>query len=132
MNDKKEFQIPCLTFTQLKIFEVLSHGKSMTKDVLSEESNIPRTTVYENLVKLQSRKLVRNFKRNNGKLGRSLVLWYVPRFILKVLDKMDKGKIIEVRVNGKKIDLEKFQGYYIWSIIDPDGISVFDNKLDKE
>lgn len=34
-----------------------------------------RTTIYDNLLKLQKMKVVEKFTKNNGKRGRSLVLW---------------------------------------------------------
>ena len=34
-----------------------------------------RTTIYDNLIKLQKRKIVEKYSENNGKRGRPLVLW---------------------------------------------------------
>ena len=34
-----------------------------------------RTTIYDNLLKLQKREIVEKFKRSNGKRGRPIVLW---------------------------------------------------------
>ena len=36
-----------------------------------------RTTIFDNLVKLQKRKLVEKFSMNNGKRGRPLVYWKI-------------------------------------------------------
>ena len=36
-----------------------------------------RTTIYDNLVKLQKRKLIEKFSRSNGKRGRPLVFWKI-------------------------------------------------------
>lgn len=38
-----------------------------------------RTTIYDNLVKLQKRKLVEKFSRNNGKRGRPFVFWKIKK-----------------------------------------------------
>lgn len=34
-----------------------------------------RTTIYDNLLKLEKRKVVKKFTKNNGKRGRPIVLW---------------------------------------------------------
>lgn len=36
-----------------------------------------RTTIYDNLVKLQKRKFIEQFSENNGKRGRPLVFWKI-------------------------------------------------------
>ena len=78
-----------LTPIQTDIFEKLIEGKSLSRKELVISLNIPRTTVYDNLLKLQKRKIVLKFVRNNGKRGRPIVYWYVPRHILI---KLKKGK----------------------------------------
>ncbi|MFX0077264.1 MAG: hypothetical protein ACFE96_17610, partial [Candidatus Hermodarchaeota archaeon] len=49
-------------------------GPSTRRDLV-KILNSPRTTVYDNLLKLQKRKLIEKFTRNNGMRGRPLVFW---------------------------------------------------------
>ena len=42
---------------------------------LVEYLGMPRTTVYDNLMKLQAQKLVEKFSVNNKKRGRPVVYW---------------------------------------------------------
>ena len=49
-------------------------GPSTRKDLVNE-LDTPRTTIYDNLLKLQKRKLIEKFSRNNGKRGRPLIFW---------------------------------------------------------
>ena len=74
-----------MTLIQQHIFEELSHGKSLTRRDLVKNLDKPRTTIYDNLLKLQNKKLVMKFSRNNGGRGRPVVLWYIPKHILKNL-----------------------------------------------
>lgn len=39
------------------------------------EQYYKRTTIYDNLAKLEKRKLVEKFSRSNGKRGRPLIFW---------------------------------------------------------
>ena len=43
-----------------------------------------RTTIYDNLVKLEKKGIVERFSKNNGKVGASLKMW-------KLTPKYDKG-----------------------------------------
>ena len=49
-------------------------GPSTRRDLVSYLKT-PRTTIYDNLLKLQKRKVVEKFTRSNGKRGRPLVFW---------------------------------------------------------
>ena len=51
-----------------------TRGPSTRKDLVIN-LNTPRTTIYDNLLKLQKRKIVEKFTRNNGRRGRPLVFW---------------------------------------------------------
>ena len=94
-----------LTPIQLKIIDILKKAGPMTRDEICEsfgykkytykslsynsqksiKSHKPyhhqshvyhkRTTIYNNLLKLKKRKVVKKFTKNNGKRGRPLVLW---------------------------------------------------------
>jgi len=76
-------EIPPMTPIQQHIFTELAHGKSLTRHDLVIKLNTPRTTIYNNLEKLQNKKLVLKFDRHNGKRGRPKVLWYIPRHMLE-------------------------------------------------
>ena len=80
-------ELPFMTPIQADIFKELSKGISLTRDDFVETLNTPRTTIYDNLEKLEIRKLVRRFKRGNGLRGRPLTFWYIPRNLLYELFK---------------------------------------------
>ena len=69
--DEKNF----LTPTQNNLIKILEESGPLTRRDLVKQLSTPRTTIYDNLIKLQKRKLVEKFTRNNGKRGRPLVLW---------------------------------------------------------
>ena len=69
--DSKEF----LTPIQNSLISTLKKEGPMTRRELVKQLNTPRTTVYDNLLKLQKNKLVEKYARNNGKRGRPLVFW---------------------------------------------------------
>ncbi|MFW9945823.1 MAG: hypothetical protein ACFFDX_03225 [Candidatus Odinarchaeota archaeon] len=64
-----------LTPIQNSLIKILrKFGPSTRKDLVNE-LDTPRTTIYDNLLKLQKRKLIEKFSRNNGKRGRPLIFW---------------------------------------------------------
>jgi predicted ArsR family transcriptional regulator len=67
----KEFLSPI----QNNLIKVLQRLGPMTRRDLVNQLNTPRTTIYDNLIKLQKRKVIEKFSRNNGKRGRPLVFW---------------------------------------------------------
>ncbi|MFX1276817.1 MAG: hypothetical protein ACFFBP_18225 [Promethearchaeota archaeon] len=56
----------------LKTLEI--HGP-MTRRDLVKRLHTARTTIYDNLVKLQKLKQIQKFTRNDGTRGRPLVFW---------------------------------------------------------
>ena len=64
-----------LTPIQNNLIKTLKKIGPMTRRELVHQLNTPRTTVYDNLLKLQKIKLVERYARNNGKRGRPLVFW---------------------------------------------------------
>jgi len=68
------FKMPLLTPIQTRIFDEL-HGKDLPRRELVRILKTARTTIYDNLVKLQKKKLVEKYSKNNGIRGRPLVLW---------------------------------------------------------
>jgi predicted ArsR family transcriptional regulator len=67
----KEFLSPI----QNNLIKVLQRSGPMTRRDLVNQLNTPRTTIYDNLIKLHKRKVIEKFSRNNGKRGRPLVFW---------------------------------------------------------
>lgn len=56
----------------------LKRGNSYArKGTLLGILEIPRTTLYENLEKLEKKKIVERFEKNNGKRGRPHVFWRI-------------------------------------------------------
>lgn len=74
-NNKFEFQ-SSFKFINTDPKTFATNGPMTRKDLVSQ-MNTPRTTLYDNLVKLQKRKIVEKFTRNNGKRGRPLVFWKI-------------------------------------------------------
>ena len=108
-TEKKEIPLDqqYLTPLQNSILEKLKEFGSMTRDQLCEEFGFGkheavyldkfllwekglryevvreqfdrRTTIYDNLVKLQKRKLVERFSKSNGKRGRPPIYWKIKK-----------------------------------------------------
>jgi predicted ArsR family transcriptional regulator len=70
-------KIEKLTNIQQNLYDILRINGDMTRKQLKKELNIPRTTIYDNLVKLQKRKLIEKYSKNNGKRGRPKVFWKI-------------------------------------------------------
>ena len=64
-----------LTPIQNTLIKTLKKIGPMTRRELVNQLNTPRTTIYDNLLKLQKIKLVEKYARNNGNRGRPLVFW---------------------------------------------------------
>lgn len=60
---------------QNSLIKILEKNGPLSRKDFVNTLKIPRTTIYDNLLKLQKRKLVEKFTRNNGKRGRPLVHW---------------------------------------------------------
>ncbi len=71
IQGSKEFLSP-LQYNILKTLRSL--GPLTRKDLVKELKN-PRTTIYDNLIKLQKRKRIEKYSRNNGRIGRPSVFW---------------------------------------------------------
>ena len=72
-----------MTSIQLRIIKKLASGTSIARKELVKILKSPRTTIFDNLVKLQKQKLVKKYSRNNGIRGRPIVYWFIPRKVLK-------------------------------------------------
>ena len=94
-TERKEIQEPegYITPIQFSLLEILKENGSMTRDQICEEFGFKkynktryhreveqyhqRTTIFDNLTKLQKRNLVKKFRKNNGKRGRPSELWKI-------------------------------------------------------
>ena len=66
-----------LTPIQNNLIKTLNEVGPLTRRELVKKLHTPRTTIYDNLLKLQKRKVIEKFTRNNGKRGRPLVVWRI-------------------------------------------------------
>ncbi|MFX0072570.1 MAG: hypothetical protein ACFFAO_15905 [Candidatus Hermodarchaeota archaeon] len=66
-----------VTPIQNSLIKSLQTKGPSTRRELVNHLNTPRTTIYDNLLKLQKRKIVEKFTRNNGRRGRPLVFWKI-------------------------------------------------------
>ena len=64
-----------LTPIQYNLIKMLENSGPLTRKDLVNHLETPRTTIYDNLIKLQKRKVVEKFSRNNGKRGRPKTFW---------------------------------------------------------
>ena len=71
--ERKDFFTPL----QNSLIKILEDSGPITRKELVSTLNIPRTTIYDNLLKLQKRKMIEKFSRNNGRRGRPLVFWRI-------------------------------------------------------
>ena len=69
--EPKEYLSPI----QSNLIKTLKNVGPLTRRELVKQLETPRTTIYDNLVKLQKRKLIEKFTRTDGKRGRPLVFW---------------------------------------------------------
>ena len=72
-SESKDFLSPI----QYNLLKTLDNIGPSTRNDLVKYLNTPRTTIYDNLVKLQKRKLIEKFSRIDGKRGRPLVFWKI-------------------------------------------------------
>jgi len=84
-----------MTPIQVRIFNELSSGRSITRKELVKTLKTPRTTIYDNLTKLQNQKLVQKYsvkrKANDRPIwGRPTIYWFIPKGVLnKVRSEID-------------------------------------------
>ena len=64
-------------FTPLQnsLVKILEKNGPLTRNQLVKQLSTPRTTIYDNLLKLQKRRILEKYTRSNGKRGRPLVFW---------------------------------------------------------
>lgn len=66
---------PAKTQLQIKLVNTLKETGPTQRSTLVEILSTPRTTIYDNLERLQKKDIVERFSRNNGKRGRPKVYW---------------------------------------------------------
>ena len=64
-----------LSSIQFNLIKTLKSIGPLTRRELVKELKTPRTTIYDNLLKLKKRKIIEKFSRNDGKRGRPLIFW---------------------------------------------------------
>ena len=64
-----------LSNIQVKIIMLLTKEKELSRKEICYFLAKPRTTIYDNLFKLQKLKLTEKFKVNNNKVGRPIIKW---------------------------------------------------------
>jgi predicted transcriptional regulator len=77
INDSDINSKKYLTPIQSNLINKLRNEGPTTRRDLVDILNSPRTTIYDNLLKLQKRKLIEKFTRNSGRRGRPLVFWII-------------------------------------------------------
>lgn len=60
---------------QQEILKIIKEHGSTQRRTFVKLLNTPRTTIYDNLLKLQKRKIIEKFSFNNEQRGRSVVYW---------------------------------------------------------
>ena len=76
-----------MTPIQAELFKTLSHGISLTRADLVKKLDRARTTIYNNLEKLEKQKLIQRYRKQNGLVGRPLTFWFIPKNLLHELFK---------------------------------------------
>ncbi len=72
-SESKDFLSPI----QHNLLKPLDRTGPTTRKDLVKQLNTARTTIYDNLIKLQKRRLIEKFSRNDVKRGRPLVFWKI-------------------------------------------------------
>ena len=64
-----------LTSLQAEIISLLEEEGSLNRRSLVRKLSVPRTTIYDNLKRLQKRKIVEKFSKKIGCRGRPPIFW---------------------------------------------------------
>ena len=71
-----------LTPIQSRLIKFLENNGPSTRKTLVKGLETPRTTIYDNLLKLQKRKIIKKSRDNNGERGRPSVYWEIDFYYL--------------------------------------------------
>ena len=69
--------IPILSTLQDQIMKILKNNGPMTRNELVKALKSARTTIYDNLIKLERLELIKKYNHNSGLIGRPLVYWEI-------------------------------------------------------
>ena len=74
---KIEFKnfIAILSSLQCQIIRILENNGPMTRNEIVKDLKTARTTIYDNLVKLERLEIIFKNSINNGMIGRPMVYW---------------------------------------------------------
>lgn len=75
MDSEERLRSEFLSPLQHNLIKFLEGSGPISRRDLVKNFGCPRTTLYDNLLKLQKRKIVEKFTRSNGKRGRPVVYW---------------------------------------------------------
>ncbi len=87
--------------TQYELLKSLSKGDRSRPDLLLEifgELENRRTTIYDNLVVLQSKGLVEKYRKNDGTQGRPPTMWRIKEKGIIIFKELE-SKHEEIRFN---------------------------------
>jgi len=89
------------------IFDLLRENKPLTRKEIVDIVNLPRTTVYDMLERLERDGKVKSITKTNGKIGRPRVLWTVRsqyKKYRKIKQKQEKKEV--KKIENKEIKTE--------------------------
>jgi len=72
---------------QMKIFfTIINNPKGITRDSIHEKTNIAKTTIIDNIQKLNKRFInsipyIKQYRKHNYQIGRPKTLFYIPKAI---------------------------------------------------
>ena len=80
-------------------FLLLNNSKGLNRTEISRKLNTPRTTIFDNIRKLQKQKYVKNYTKNTGKKGQPTKYWFIPKWLSHKFSKINtpivKGMILD-------------------------------------
>lgn len=65
-----------ISYVMKRIYEYIIKNKFIKRKDICVNLKIPRTTVYDNLVRLQKLHLIEKLSYSNGKRGRPIIYWF--------------------------------------------------------
>jgi len=71
--------------------ENTQNNNGIWRPELAEQLNTPKTTLHDNLIKLQIKKLVEKYETNDGKKGRNRVYWYTTELGERAIQVIRRG-----------------------------------------
>lgn len=89
------------------IVEALRRSKGLTRNQLVACTNLPRTTIFDNMVRLEAKGLVRRQSFQNGKKGRPIVFFILshPELLRDVMSiKREKWGINNLSTNKEVLN----------------------------